>query len=92
MGCFYDLPTDVVWLIFRKVIRDFFEMRKVSMVSMRYYEAPCKFPTKFDSAFVPVVCDLATLNSKCLRVVKSKCKRLTFGRMIGWLFVAKAIT
>ena len=87
MGCFNDLPKDVVWLIFRDVI----------VYSMRHperWEEPYAYINPFVNDGLSylghpcwVICNLASLSLRSLALVRSKCYRVKS----GWFFKRGAI-
>lgn len=94
MGSFNELPSDVRWLIFRKVILH--ELRIVWDFSLRLFECGCSTPTSFNSnngsangVITNVTSKLAILSKSSLSLIKRKTIR--FNKK-SWLFVKGAIT
>ena len=92
MGCFNDLPIDVKWLVFREMIKTILQ-HDYDEYEMKRWE----FGFSFSNPFEPTrgsVCnclsDLAAIDRKTLKLVKSKCFRTN--RWRGWWFVAGALT
>lgn len=83
MGRFEDLPKDVKWLIFIKVI---VKAMGVSRGAEHYWEDGCNFPNVF--AFNNTPCKLAQLNKSTLKLVRSKCILYRS----GWCFKKGALT
>jgi hypothetical protein len=86
MGCFNDLPKDVLWLIFR---------HRICIIGLRlrfhpaFYEEPYEWKNSFSKILSETTCDLALLSKRCLKIIKSK--TVSFGDA-GWLFKKGALT
>ena len=89
MGSFRDLPKDVVWIIFRLVIR-------AKILLPLPYEVGARCPTMFHcSAFLPThyaafkpTVDLALVSRDTLRLIQQKTCHVDD----GWLFVKGAFS
>lgn len=85
MGCFNDLPKDVIWLIFRAELLNYCSLSPISA-----YQEPFPWTNTFSSDLAQVTCNLALLSKRCLNVIKTKTVRPF--RMAGWLFKKGALT
>ena len=86
MGCFNDLPNDVIWLILRIYLK---KRLGLSDKSLLMYEVPWPIESMFSEEYIgPLTCKLALTSKRFLKVVKSK--TVYFRR--GWLFKKGALT
>jgi len=86
MGCFNDLPKDVVWLIFRINVMHFIQRNRIES-----WEEGVYCPNPFFSANVKpaqMMSVFAQLNKRTLSIVRSKC----FKFKGGWFFIKGAIS
>jgi hypothetical protein len=78
MGSFNDLPKDVVWLIFRWTI-----IKQSGAMSLKIFEEGmtrlCFSPSDAPSLTSCQICKLACVSRSCLKVVHSKCYRVSYG-------------
>jgi hypothetical protein len=94
MGSFNELPSDVRWLILRKVILH--ELRLVWEFPIQLFEGGGGYPIRFnnnrdfvDGALTHITSMLAMVSKSFLSLIKRKTFR--FNKR-SWLFVKGAIT
>ncbi len=82
MVSFVDLPKDVIWLIFQRIIK------KEALGGLDLFECGCRVETELTWPISILTCDLALISKESLRLVRSKCYRYRE----GWLFIKGALT
>lgn len=90
MASFNDLPQDVLWLIFRKVI-----VCTISTIDLLilyeedgYYKAN-SFNSDFHGYVLQTI-HLALINKKSLKLIRSKCVKRKYIK--NWWFIKGALT
>lgn len=84
MGCFNNLPNDVIWLILR------YKIAMIEFIApLKAYEEPFQWKNTFSCNLCKTTCDLALLSKRCLKIIKSK--TVSFGD-VGWLFKKGTLT
>jgi len=93
MGRFNDLPKDVVWLIFRRVIVEHFCEHYVypNMAWHEMWEEGQHLVNRWNDCTLSIaelMSRLSLLNRDCLKLVRLKC----FKFESGWFFIKGAIS
>jgi len=84
MGHFMELPKDVIWLIFIHMLKS-----HGIIVRTSFWEDGTAFPNFFSNFPSTQCCSFASLNSRCEKIIQSKCLRLNDEQ---WVFVKGALT
>ena len=86
MGCFNDLPQDVIWLIFQRVIWSSNASYKFEKFELDGWSYCNDWGTRMANTSV----SLALINHRTLKAIRSKTIRLQENR--GWWFIKGALT
>lgn len=89
MGCFNDLPNDVIWLILRIPLQDYILFIKQDA---SVFEAPFSIRNSFGERLSNITCDLALTSKRCLKIVKSKTLYFETRHQPAWLFKKGVLT
>lgn len=84
MGCFNDLPKDVVWLIFKQATLMLLD-NEAEIFEEGYPQVTSFVESLHMKCF-------ACVSKNCLKLVKSKCFKATISGYSGWLFRRGALT
>lgn len=86
MGRFNDLPKDVIWLIYRELLRSFYTESARSELELD----GCGYPNWWNMRISHCLITLALISHQTLNVVRSKTVRDLSDE--GWWFIKGALT